>query len=719
MRANEHFLSTPLKELIGGKSAASLEKSFGITSAGELLNHYPRKYIDRGRLTPFNKVEVGVPVTVMATIKSIETRRMQQKRGFILVVRVSDGIDTMELTFFNQKWRERDLQVGRIGLFAGTVSEFRGVRTLTHPKYALFADIGIDVSQEADAITEFTGEIISVYSSSQDLASWQIQAAIDVVLTSADELIDPLPAELVAKHGFMTKIESLHAIHQPGDHSEIVRATQRIKYEEAFVLLALMCQRKSIAKSALARARSGSDSIMLAQFDGSLPFELTQGQREVGEEIAADLARSIPMTRLLQGDVGSGKTIVSIRAMLEVIATGGQVALLAPTEVLAAQHLESLQRFLQGVYSRPIRVDLLTGGMSVPKRCQILLDAQSGDLDILIGTHALLEENVQFFDLGLIVIDEQHRFGVEQRAAMLTKGRDELRPHLLVMTATPIPRTVALTIFGDLDISTLTESPSLRAEVQTHLVSSSGMPRSEMRVWERMAEEVAAGNKVFVVCAIISPSETDLKRDKALQLEPLASVEETYDSLIIQFPKIAFEKLHGGLDSQSKREIMRRFEGLEEPQIDVLISTTVIEVGVDIPAATMIIVLNAERFGMSQLHQLRGRIGRGSLPGLCILVHGFTYSAASLDRLNALRDSRDGFALSQRDLEIRGEGDVLGQDQSGALSSLRLLKVINDLEFIETVRVEVEELHEGKHWDSVMQKIDIFEIARAQYLEKA
>ncbi len=719
MRKNEHFLSTPLKELIGGKSAASLEKSFGITSAGELLNHYPRKYIDRGRLTPFNKVEVGVPVTVMATIKSIETRRMQQKRGFILVVRVSDGIDTMELTFFNQKWRERDLQVGRIGLFAGTVSEFRGVRTLTHPKYALFADIGIDVSQEADAITEFTGEIISVYSSSQDLASWQIQAAIDVVLTSADELIDPLPAELVAKHGFMTKIESLHAIHQPGDHSEIVRATQRIKYEEAFVLLALMCQRKSIAKSALARARSGSDSIMLAQFDGSLPFELTQGQREVGEEIAADLARSIPMTRLLQGDVGSGKTIVSIRAMLEVIATGGQVALLAPTEVLAAQHLESLQRFLQGVYSRPIRVDLLTGGMSVPGRRQILLDTQSGDLDILIGTHALLEENVQFFDLGLIVIDEQHRFGVEQRAAMLTKGRDELRPHLLVMTATPIPRTVALTIFGDLDISTLTESPSLRAEVQTHLVSTSGMPRSEMRVWERMAEEVAAGNKVFVVCPSISPSETDLKRDKALQLEPLASVEETYDTLTEQFPKIAFEKLHGGLDSQSKREIMRRFEGLEEPQIDVLIATTVIEVGVDIPAATMIIVLNAERFGMSQLHQLRGRIGRGSLPGLCILVHGFTYSAASLDRLNALRDSRDGFALSQRDLEIRGEGDVLGQDQSGALSSLRLLKVINDLEFIETVRVEVEELHEGKHWDSVMQKIDIFEIARAQYLEKA
>ncbi len=719
VRANEHFLSTPLKELIGGKSAASLEKSFGITSAGELLNHYPRKYIDRGRLTPFNKVEVGVPVTVMATIKSIETRRMQQKRGFILVVRVSDGIDTMELTFFNQKWRERDLQVGRIGLFAGTVSEFRGVRTLTHPKYALFADIGIDVSQEADAVTEFTGEIISVYSSSQDLASWQIQAAIDVVLKSADELIDPLPAELVAKHGFMTKIESLHAIHQPRDHSEIVRATQRIKYEEAFVLLALMCQRKSIAKSALARARSGSESMILVEFDGSLPFELTQGQREVGEEIAADLARSIPMTRLLQGDVGSGKTIVSIRAMLEVIATGGQVALLAPTEVLAAQHLESVQRFLQGVYSRPIRVDLLTGGMSVPKRRQILLDAQSGDLDILIGTHALLEENVQFFDLGLIVIDEQHRFGVEQRAAMLTRSRGELRPHLLVMTATPIPRTVALTIFGDLDISTLTESPSLRAEVQTHLVSTSGMPRSEMRVWERMVEEVAAGNKVFVVCPIISPSETDLKRDKALQLEPLASVEETYDTLTEQFPKVAFEKLHGGLDSQSKREIMRRFEGLEEPQIDVLIATTVIEVGVDIPAATMIIVLNAERFGMSQLHQLRGRIGRGSLPGLCILVHGFTYSAASLDRLNALRDSRDGFALSQKDLEIRGEGDVLGQDQSGALSSLRLLKVIDDLAFIEKVRVEVEELFESDHWDAVMQTIDIFEIARAKSLEKA
>jgi ATP-dependent DNA helicase RecG len=717
--ANEQFLSTPLKELIGGKSAASLEKSFGITSAGELLNHYPRKYIDRGKLTPFSKVEVGVPVTIMATVKSLETRRMTQKRGFILVVKVSDGIDTMELTFFNQKWREKDLQVGRVGLFAGTVSQFRGVRTLTHPKFALFSDIGIDVSQDADTITEFTGEIISVYPSSQDLASWQIQAAIDVVLTSADKLTDPIPAELVAKYGFMTKIESLHAIHQPKDHNQIVRATQRIKYEEAFVLLALMRERKSKAKSALARPRMGSESGILAEFDASLPFELTKGQRDVGEEIASDLARSVPMTRLLQGDVGSGKTIVSLRAMLDVIASGGQVALLAPTEVLAAQHLESVQRFVQGVASRRLRVDLLTGGVSVPKRRQILLDALSGDLDILIGTHAILEENVQFFDLGLAVIDEQHRFGVEQRAAMLTKGRGDLRPHLLVMTATPIPRTVALTIFGDLDVSTLTESPSMRAEVVTHLVSTSGMPRSVMRVWERMAEEVTAGNKVFVVCPSISVSEPEIKKEKVSHAEPLASVEETYDSLRGQFPKIIFEKLHGGLDSQSKREIMRRFEGSEEPEIDVLITTTVIEVGVDIPAATMIVVLNAERFGISQLHQLRGRIGRGSLPGLCILVHGSTFSSASLDRLGALRDSRDGFALSQKDLEIRGEGDVLGQDQSGALSSLRLLKVIDDLEFIETVRSEVEELFLSDHWTSVLQTIDIFEIERALYLEKA
>lgn len=724
MKPSGDFLGTPLQKLIGGKSAASLEKSFGITRAGELLNHYPRRYIDRGKLTTLSNVEVGVPVTIMATIKSIETRRMTQKRGFILVVKVTDGIDTMELTFFNQKWREKDLQVGRSGLFAGTVSEFRGVRTLTHPKFALFADIGIDVSQEADAITDFTGEIISVYPSSQDLASWQIQAAIDVVLTSADELIDPIPAENIAKHALMTKIESLHAIHQPKSHDEIVQATKRIKYEEAFVLLALMRQRKSQAKSAVARSRSRTESVILSEFDGSLPFALTQGQREVGEEIAADLAKSIPMTRLLQGDVASGKTVVSIRAMLDVIASGGQVALLAPTEVLAAQHLESFQGFLQGVTLRPIRVDLLTGGMSVPKRRQVLLDSQSGDVDILIGTHALLEENVQFFDLGLIVIDEQHRFGVEQRAVMLTKGNDELRPHLLVMTATPIPRTVALTIFGDLDVSTLTESPSLRADVQTHLVPTSGMPRSKNRVWERMSEEVAAGNKVFVVCPSISVTEVDAKKverrkEKTSQVEQLASVEETYDSLSGQFPKIAFEKLHGGLDSQSKREIMRRFSGSQEPHIDVLIATTVIEVGVDIPAATMMIVLNAERFGMSQLHQLRGRIGRGSLPGVCILVHGSLFSSASLDRLSALRDSRDGFMLSQKDLEIRGEGDVLGQDQSGALSSLRLLKVIDDLEFIETVRSEVEELYAGPTWDSVLQTIDTFEIVRARNLEKA
>lgn len=724
MKRIEDFLNTPIKELIGGKSASSLEKSFGITRAGELLNHYPRRYIDRGRLTTLSDVEVGVPVTIMATIDGFETRRMTQKRGFILVVKVTDGIDTMELTFFNQKWREKDLKVGRSGLFAGTVSEYRGVRTLTHPKFALFADIGTDFSQEADAITDFTGEIISVYPSSQDLASWQIQAAIDVVLASADELIDPIPPELIGKHGFMTKIEALHAIHQPKNHEEIVRATQRIKYEEAFILLALMRQRKSQAKSALAHARSGSDSALLSEFDSSLPFELTQGQRDVGREISQDLAKSIPMTRLLQGDVGSGKTIVSIRAMLDVIASGGQVALLAPTEVLAVQHLESLRTLLEAVSTRSIRVDLLTGGLPVPKRRQVLLDAQSGDLDILIGTHALLEERVQFFDLGLIVIDEQHRFGVEQRAAMLTKGNGELRPHLLVMTATPIPRTVALTIFGDLDVSTLSEAPSLRAEVKTHLVSTSGMPRSLSRVWERMAEEVRAGNKVFVVCPSIARPEIDPKkvktsREETSRLEPIASVEETYETLSQQFPDIACEILHGGLDSQSKQQIMRRFGGKEEPPIDVLIATTVIEVGVDIPEATMMVVLNAERFGMSQLHQLRGRIGRGSLPGLCILVHGFSYSSASLDRLTALRDSRDGFVLSQKDLEIRGEGDVLGQDQSGTLSSLRLLKIIDDLDFIETVRIEIEELYESSSWDSVIQTIDSFDVTRVRNLEKA
>ncbi|MDB9921069.1 ATP-dependent DNA helicase RecG [Actinomycetota bacterium] len=719
MSGRKDFLTTTLRELIGGKSAASVEKAFGITTAGGLVNHYPRRYLDRGNLTPFDKVEVGVPVTILATIKGVDSRRMQQKRGFILVVSVSDGVESMELTFFNQKWRERELKVGRSGLFAGTVSEFRGVRTLTHPQYSLFTDTGNGVLEEIDAITEFTGEIIPVYPSSQSLASWQIQAAIDVVLTSADQLTDPLPTELVTKHGFMTKLQSLQAIHQPKNHEEIGRATERIKYEEAFVLLALMRQRKSNAKSALAHVRGGSDSALTPEFDYSLPFDLTQGQIAVGEEIAADLAQGVPMTRLLQGDVGSGKTIVSIRAMLTVIESGGQIALLAPTEVLAVQHCESSRRFLKGVTSRPIHVELLTGAMSVPNRRRILLDTQSGDVDVLIGTHALLEDNVQFFDLGLIVIDEQHRFGVEQRATMLTKGKDELRPHLLVMTATPIPRTVALTVFGDLDVSTLVESPSLRAEIQTFLVPTSGEPRLVERVWERMAEEVAAGNRVFVVCPSISPSETDPKSDKSSGREQLASVEETYDALTARYPQISFEKLHGALDSNAKREAMRRFEGVAEPKVDVLIATTVIEVGVDIPAATMIIVLNAERFGISQLHQLRGRIGRGSKPGVCILVHASTQSAASTHRLEAVRDSRDGFALSQKDLEIRGEGDVLGQDQSGALSSLRLLKVIEDLDFIDKVRHEIDELFTSKLWGQVMETIDIFEIQRAEYLEKS
>lgn len=716
---SDQYLHRSLKDIVGGKTARALEKSFDISTVGDLLHHYPRRYAERGELTSFDRVEVGHPVTIMATISSVTSRRMHSKKGSVLAVTVSDGSELMELTFFNQKWREKELLVGRSGLFAGTVSEYRGLRTLTHPQYLLFPG-GTD--SDAQVINEFAGSIIPVYPSSQAITSWQIAAAVDLALASLEQLPDPIPLSIRESKDLVGYSDALRAIHQPQSREDIESARRRLKYQEAYVLQVLLEQRRNERSQQRAIARSASSHGLRDSFDRSLPFELTNGQREVGLEIESDLNRSEPMMRLLQGDVGSGKTIVALRGMLDVIEAGGQAALLAPTEVLAYQHWESLQRLVQGIESdRHIEVVLLTGSQATATRKRVLLDIASGQADIIIGTHALIQEHVDFFDLGFVVVDEQHRFGVEQRAALMQKGREGTRPHVLIMTATPIPRTTALTTFGDLDISTLRESPSMRAPVETFLVDPRQNPHHEVRVWERMREEVDQGNRVFIVCSTISRTEQELDGEGEIHsddLESVFSVSETFDELSVKFPEISFGTLHGKMHPDDKREVMQRFGPNSSNPIQVLISTTVIEVGVDIPSATMMIIRNAERFGISQLHQLRGRVGRGDKPGICILLQSPSASDVSIQRLEALCSTRDGFELAQMDLEIRGEGDVLGSDQSGAATSLRLLRVTQDFELIESARRDVMDIRHGNTWPAVLDAIDQSDYVRAAQLEK-
>jgi ATP-dependent DNA helicase RecG len=736
MQAQE-YLNRSLKELIGGKTASALKKSFGIETAGELLNHYPRRYAERGQLTSFDRIEIGKPVTIMATISSVTARRMKTKRGFVLVVAVTDGKDHMELTFFNQKWREKELQVGRSGLFAGTVNEYHGARTLTHPQYQLFGSSDLS---DLEALNDFAGSIIPVYPSSQAITSWQIAAAVDVVLASLEQLDEPIPIELREKYQLMDRSEAIKAIHQPESHEDIERARLRLKYQEAFVLQAVLEFRRQKRRTLSAIARKPKKHALRESFDLSLPFTLTQGQIEIGQEIEKDLRGTSPMMRLLQGDVGSGKTIVALRAMLDVVESGGQAVLLAPTEVLAAQHFESLTSLLGGLSDSgsdtvtpskgldpKVKTTLLTGSLSLPARKQALLDIASGNSHIVVGTHALIQDHVDFFDLGLVVVDEQHRFGVEQRAALMSKGSQGARPHLLVMTATPIPRTTALTVFGDLDISTLTEVPSMRAAVDTYIVSPQINPSHAARVWERMQEEVIAGNRVFIVCASISDSAGDLDEDpESSQLPDIAgesrdhivSVEQSLIELAQRFPAVRFAGLHGKMKPEEKRTVMKRFRSNEADAIDVLIATTVIEVGVDIAEATMMIINNAERFGISQLHQLRGRIGRGDKPGLCILMQERLMNPVAQKRLEAVASTRDGFELAQRDLELRGEGDVLGLEQSGAATSLRLLRVIEDVALIESVRQEVDALARTDHWSQTIAAIELAEFIRVDQLEK-
>ena len=700
------FLRRPLNALVGGKTATALEKAIGVRDVEELLRHYPRRYAERGELTPLSTLHDGERVTVLAEIRAVTVRPMRHRRGTILEAIVTDGTETMSLTFFNQKWRERDFAVGRRGLFAGQVSTFNGRRQLAHPECQLFPD-GVD--DDPLAVLEFAGALIPIYPAGGSVTTWQIQSAVGVLLDQLPVLPDPIPDDVRAEHGLCELDEALRMIHRPTDRTEVDEAITRLRFEEAFVLQAVLAERRAEVMALSATRRMPDPSPLRDAFDARLPFTLTGGQREVGTAIDEDLARTHPMHRLLQGDVGSGKTVVALRAMLRVVDAGGQAALLAPTEVLAAQHHRSIvamlgplgQRGQLGGADIATRVALLTGSLKTSRKRTELLDIVTGDAGIVVGTHALIQEHVDFNDLALVVVDEQHRFGVEQRAALAAKSRDGSRPHVLVMTATPIPRTVAMTVFGDVDVSTLMELPAGRAEVTTHIVARQEQPAHFARVWQRVREEVARGHRVFIVCPRIGDDVAgeagDPLRADDVDLEPIAEGEPEVElTAVIPLARALADNelaglrigiMHGRLPADEKEDAMRRFSDLSASDgIDVLVSTTVIEVGVDVPVATTMVIMDAERFGMSQLHQLRGRVGRGGLPGLCLLVTDAPAASLARDRLEAVASTTDGFVLSALDLKLRREGDVLGSVQSGRRSSLRLLEVSRDESVIEAAR---------------------------------
>ncbi|AND16774.1 ATP-dependent DNA helicase RecG [Rathayibacter tritici] len=685
-------LDASLAPLIGPRTASAVEKAFGYRTVGELLGHYPRRYAQRGELTALSRLPVGESVTIIAEVREVRERPMRNRRGTLLEVVISDGSGTLSLTFFGQPWRAAKLHRGVRGIFAGTVSMFRDTPQLTHPDYRLFDDEEAAAADSGGELAKDWAERpIPIYPATSALSSWQLQAAIGLLLDGLREVPDPMPEHVRAGRSLLGLGEALELIHRPQREGEEAQARETLRFHEAFLLQLALLERRAAARSTPATARVPAPGGLLERFDAGLPFALTGDQTAVGREIAADLATENPMTRLVQGEVGSGKTLVALRAMLATAESGGQAALLAPTEVLAGQHLRSIASTLGPELSAELVPTLLTGGLGAAERRAALLRIVSGSAKIVVGTHALLGDAVTFYDLGLVVIDEQHRFGVDQRDALRRKGARP--PHVLVLTATPIPRTVAMTVFGDLDTSTIRELPAGRPGITSHVVPLAEHRAWIARAWERAEEEIRSGHQVYLVCPAIEPGEPaeGAPPAEADAAAPLTTVAATLEGVRAHplLGKRRSAALHGRMTTDEKDAVMRSFAAGE---IDVLVSTTVIEVGVDVPNASMMVVLDAERFGVSQLHQLRGRIGRGGVAGVCLFVTAAEAGTIARERVEAVAATLDGFALAEVDLELRREGDVLGDSQSGGRSSLRLLRVVQDADVIVEARALAERL---------------------------
>lgn len=674
-----------LRDVLGDRTQKALHKAFGYVSVFDLLGHYPRRYATRGELTSIAQVPLGEQATLVAEVVSVSQRSMRQRRGNVLEVTITDGTGLVTLTFFNQAWRAKDLIAGARGIFAGKVGEYRGVRQLAHPDYELF-----DTAEHSEqASEEWAKRPIPFYRATSSMASWQIAKAIGVALDVLGESEDPVPAQIRDSENLMDFAQALEAIHRPAELSDAARARETLLFHEAFVLQCALVKRRRAGLLVATAVRTPGE--LTNSFVKALPFELTPDQENVINDIHDDLASGHPMNRLVQGEVGSGKTVVAATAMVTIAQSGGQTALLAPTEVLAAQHFRSLIATLGPDMAARLNPVLVTGSLPAAVKKKALLAAASGSSHLVVGTHALLSDSVAFADLGLVVIDEQHRFGVDQREALRQKGT---HPHVLVLTATPIPRTVAMTVFGDLDVSTIATMPSGRSPIDTHVVALDDHPEWFARVWQRLSEEVAQGRQGFVVVPAIAPAE--LEESEVLEAdEPesegdsaaraLTTVMETLPMVraLPEFSAISLEAMHGRVPSDEKDRLMNAFHAGE---IDVLVATTVIEVGIDVPNASIMVVLDADRFGVSQLHQLRGRVGRGEHPGTALLVTHAVVGSPARERVDAVASTLDGFELAAIDLELRREGDVLGARQSGMRSGLKLLRVSHDGELIERAR---------------------------------
>ncbi|HET6986906.1 MAG TPA: ATP-dependent DNA helicase RecG [Kribbella sp.] len=737
-----------LRDFLGAKTAKTFADVLEIETVGDLLRHDPRRYLKKGELTPFDELEVGEQATVNGRVKKVTVRSLDTKaeipltdvqkwarRKTLTKVVVTDGRRDLELAFFNQPWLATKLTPGTAALFWGEVTMFRDIMQLKSP--------GTEILDEEDLseaeIERRARPFRPLYPATAKLPTATIERSVKIVLDSLDDnLDDPIPELIQRNEKLLGLREALQKVHLPDTEKDIRDAQHRFRFEEALVMQTILAQRRAVTDALNAVPRPRTEGGLLDEFDQRLPFKLTEGQAEVGEEIFADLARPHPMHRLLQGEVGSGKTVVALRAMLSVVDNGGQAVLLAPTEVLATQHHKTLTRMLGdlaeagmlGGAERATRVGLLTGSLNAAARRTAMLDAASGAAGIVVGTHALLEDKVQFADLGLVVVDEQHRFGVEQRAALSQKS-GENTPHVLVMTATPIPRTVAMTVFGDLAVSTLTELPAGRSPIQSSVVPAKQKPEWLQRAWVRVREEVGKGHQAYVVCPRIGDDVKNAADEEGefvagdddqskKQVRPPISVIQVAEALDEILHDLRVEILHGRLPTEEKDTVMSRFAAGE---VDVLIATTVIEVGVDVPNASTMVIMDADRFGISQLHQLRGRVGRGRVPGLCLLVTDLWPGSKSYARLDAVASTTDGFELSRIDLETRREGDVLGVAQSGRRSSLKLLSVLRDEEIIFAARnvansiVSVDvELAEYPALRAFVQ--DALESETTEYLEK-
>ncbi|HEX5143886.1 MAG TPA: ATP-dependent DNA helicase RecG [Mycobacterium sp.] len=701
-------LTDRLDFIVGAKAAELLDEVFGIRTVDDLLRHYPRKYskgssvFDEGDTPP----EPGEHVTLVDVIAKVDSRRARKTNKEFLVVTLGNKVTA---TFFNPKYLKSGLTVGSRVMLSGEVGYFRGAMQLTHPAFLLL-DSGkgtvalkkmiaasSDGGDSGDLdMSIFERDFFPIYPASAKLQSWDIYACVRQVLAVLDPVPDPFPERFVREHDLIPEDEALRGVHTAESPAERGRAVDRLRFDEAVGLQwALAARRHGELSETGPPAPVRADGLRAALLL-RLPFELTGGQQDVLQGISEELSASRPMNRMLQGEVGSGKTVVALLSMLQMIDAGYQCAMLAPTEVLADQHVRSMRDVLGslamsgqlGGDDQATRVVALTGSMSPAAKREARAQIASGEAGIVIGTHALLQDTVEFHQLGMVVVDEQHRFGVEQRDQLRAKAKGGITPHLLVMTATPIPRTVALTVYGDLETSTLRELPRGRQPISTSVVFATQKPKWLERAWERVVEEVAGGRQGYVVAPRID--DTDKTSESESGRKATAVVDLFAQLRAGPLSGLKLGLMHGKLSSDEKDAVMA---GFRSGDIDVLVCTTVIEVGVDVPNATVMVVVDADWFGVSQLHQLRGRIGRGAHPSLCLLVTALPEASKAGARLRAVASTLDGFELADLDLAERREGDVLGRNQSGRAIGLRLLSLGEHREIIEAARSLCDEVY--------------------------